>query len=191
MNWLVFALVTYAALVLQQGLGALLAVPMPGVGELTPSLLLIVLVFVALHAPAWSAVWAGLVLGLLADLQPGPMPEARLIGPHALGFLAGAYALLQLRGMVFRQSIITFAALTLTAGVFVTLVSVALLTVRGLPWPLGEPIPGWHAADQLVHRFLELIYTTLLSIPLGTLLARGMRLWAFPERTDRWPSARG
>jgi cell shape-determining protein MreD len=179
MNWLLFALVSYLALVAETGLRAIWTVSLPIAGDLSPSLLLIVLVFVGLHASPWTVTWSALALGLVADLQPGPMPEATLLGPTALGFLAGAYAVVQMRAMVFRESLLTFVILVLLTGLFVHLVAVALLTLRGLPWPLGEPIPGWSAPDQLVHRFLELMYTAALAVPAGLVLFRTTRLWAF------------
>jgi len=180
MNWLLFAIFSYLALMAEMGLRSVWMIPLPMAGDLTPSLLVIMLVFVGLFAPSWTVAWAGLVLGLLADLQPGPMPDAVLLGPTTLGFLVGAYAVLQMRTMVFRESLLAFVVLVLVTGLFIDLVTVALLTFREVPWPLGEPIPGWSAPTQLVHRFLELLYTAALAIPLGFALFRTIRIWGFP-----------
>jgi len=183
MNWLFFALATYLTLVVETGLRATWMLPIAG--GMTPALLLVLLVFIGLHAPTWTVIWAGLVLGLVADLQSSPMPETLLIGPTTLGYLAAAYTVLQLRSMVFRQSLLTLVALVLAAGLFAEGVTVAMLTVRSWSWTLGQPIPGWSAADQLVHRFLELIYTSAVALPLGVLLFRTTRLWGFAPRNER------
>jgi hypothetical protein len=42
-------------------------------------------------------------------------------------------------------------------------------------------IPDWSAADQLLRRFLELIYTVVLSAPLGAGLMRLRGLFGFEQ----------
>ena len=177
MNWLIFALFAFVTLVLDVGLRPLWAVPDAAAG-VSPCLLLVLMTFIAMRAPSAAALWAGLVLGLLVDLQIGP--AGLVMGPAALGFLAGAYAVLQVRTLVFRQSVATLAVITFVAGIFVHLVSVALYTARGLPFTPAEFITGWDAAEQLVHRFLELLYTCAVAVPFGWLLLRLANLWGFP-----------
>jgi hypothetical protein len=144
---------------------------------------LILLVFVAVRAPRSAVAWAALVLGFLIDLKPLPMPnelaDVALIGPGCLGYLAGGFVVVHLRSMVFRESSLTLAAMVLVAGVFAHLIMVALLTMRGLPWPLGEPVHGWDVADQLAGRFMEVVYTAGCAVPVGTLLRRLTPLWGF------------
>lgn len=178
MRWLIFSIFAYAMLAAQVGLRSLVSV-----GGVSPQFLLILAVYVGLMAPSAVVPWALLVLGLLVDLAPGNAHGLSLVGPAALGYLAGAYAVLQLRTLVFRQSVITLTALVLVAGVFVHLVIVALLTVRGVPWPLGEPVPGWSAADQLVQRFLSLLYTAVWAMPVGVVLFRTTPLWGFAGKS--------
>jgi rod shape-determining protein MreD len=185
MNWLVFTLISYLAVTVQRGMRPVWMIDSVSLGDVSPSLLLITLVFVTLHAPNWPALWGALTLGVLAEVLATPMPEAVLLGPHTLGFLAGGYAILQLRGMVFRQSLLAFVVLVMIAGLFVQLVAVALLTARGIPWPLGEPVPGWSAADQLVERFLDLLYTAALAVPLGWALFRTTPIWGFAGKVER------
>lgn len=180
MRWPVFAILAYLLLVVQEGCRTLLTI-----GNTTPSLLWILAVFVALWAPPRTVAGAGLILGLLADLihplpVSGHVSDVALIGPACLGYLTGTYVAVQLRGMVFRESPIAMAVLVLVAGMFVQLVIVALLTVRGLPWPLAQPIPGWHAADELVARFFSLLYAAVLAVPLGFILVQLQWLWGFP-----------
>ena len=178
MRWTTFVIMTYITLAIQEGLRTLLMF-----NEVSPSLVMILMVFIALHAPRSKAAWAALMLGLLTDLKPlplaDPLTDLTVIGPGCLGYLAATSVVLQLRAMVFRESAMSLAALVLLAGVFAHLVIVALLTMRGLPWPLGEPIQGWNVADQLVERFLEVLYTAIWALPMGVVLNRLIPLWDF------------
>lgn len=179
MRWPIFAIFAFAFLVIEDGLRTLMAI-----GFITPSLLLILMVFVGLWAPSTTGGWAAVILGALIDLTTpiydvGLVHDVALIGPACLGYLTGTYVTCQLRGMVFRDSPLAIAVLVVVAGMFVHLVTMAMLTIRGLPWPLGEPIPGWNAADQLVARFLNLLYTAVWAIPISFLLIRSKWLWAF------------
>lgn len=178
MNRLVFALITFVALVLETGLRTLFAL---GPTNATPSFLLVIAVFIGLLGQPGVVVWSFLVLGVLTDLQGGPVAGGVIIGPAALGYLAGAYAILQLRTLVFRESVLTLAVLTFVTGVFVQLVVVALYTFRGLPITPAEAIEGWSAANQLVERFLNLLYTAVVAIPLGFVLFRFAGIWGFPH----------
>lgn len=181
MNWLIFALFAFVLLALEIGLAPLLAV---GDG-IAPSFVLILAAYIGLLAPAALVPWALLILGLAVDLQPDPVPEATVLGPLALGYLAGALVVLQLRSLVFRESIISLAAMIFAMGIFVHLVAVALLTARGLGFVTNEPIPGFSASQQLVQRFLELVYTAALAVPVGYLLFKSTSLWQFAHGGKR------
>ena len=178
MRWSVFAIMVYLAVGLQEGLRTLLVI-----GYTSPSFLLILLVFIAVHAPRSTVAWSAMILGILVDLKPVPLTDqyadVAVIGPGCLGYLAGGLVVIHLRSMVFRESAMTVAALVLAAGVFIHLIIVALLTMRGLPWLLGEPIRGWNVADQLVDRFLEIVYTAAWAVPIAMGLNRLEPLWGF------------
>ena len=167
MNWLLFAILTYGFLLMQMGLTALLGIP--NAEGVTPNFLLIFAVFVGIQAPERMVGWSMLVIGLCANLLPGPM-NAPILGPVALGYLAGAFAVLQLRTLVFRESVISLAIMVVVVGIFIELVIVALYTARGLPILLGQPIPNWSATDELAHRFLMLLYSAVVSVPVGLVL---------------------
>lgn len=180
MNWIVFAITAYVALALEVALEPLLV--LPGPTGVTPSLVLVLAVYIGLMAPGAVVPWALLVLGILADLLPGPIQGATLLGPTALAYLVGAFALLQLRTLVFRESIITMAALTFGAGIFIQLTIIAILTMRGLPFLTAQPVPEWDAATQLVQRFFALLYSAAVALPLGAVLIKSTPLWGFPTR---------
>jgi len=179
MHWPVFAIFTFLLLILEDGLRTLISI-----GYTSPSLLLILLVFIALWASPAIGGWAAVILGLLTDLTTpvyaiGEVHDVALIGPCCLGYLTGAIVIVQLRGMVFRDSSLAMGVLVIISGAFVHLVIMALLTMRGLPWPVAEPIPGWSAADQLVARFFDLLYSGLVAVPLGYVLIRSRAIWGF------------
>ena len=124
-----------------------------------------------------------LILGVLSDLLvpirgAGPVGDFVLVGPYAAGFMVGGWAALQLRG-IFRRSIPGIVMTVLVVCFFVELMVVAAMTIRGLPWPIAEPLIGWSAADELVRRFWCLLYTTGMSIPLVYLLGGMLRLFHF------------
>jgi len=178
MRWSVFVIFAYLFLALEVGLDRLLHY-----GPVAPSFLLILGVFIGLSAPPMTAIWSMLILGLLTDLSRGYTTSDQqafwLIGPAALAYLCGGLAMLQLRGLVFRHSVIAMAVMVFVVGVFTYLVTVAMLTLRSLPWPLGDPIADWSATDRLVRAFSELVYCAFLAVPLGLVLARTEAMWGF------------
>lgn len=180
MNWLAFVLVTYLVLALEVGLRTLLMV-----GGVSPSFLLVLLVVVGLQASPLTTGFVALLLGALADLTAHGVPGGAVLGPNVLGFLLGGYALVHLRGLLFRESVVTLAIMTLTAGALVQLLVVALLLLR--QWWFRhtvEAIPHWSTADQLFTRFWLLLYSAVLSVPLGWLLLR-LRSFLGLDRIER------
>ncbi len=177
MNWLAFTLVAYIFLAMQAGLASLLG--MPDAQGVMPNFLLIFAVYIGLMAPTRTVAWGMLTLGLLANLLTVPVPDGIILGPEALGFLAGAFAVLQLRTLLFRESVITLAIMVFFVGIFIHLVTVALYTGRGLPFLLGDPVPGWSASYQLVRRFFELLYSAAAAVPIGFVLMRGKSFFNF------------
>jgi hypothetical protein len=187
MRWSVFILTAYVALLLQAGLANLLAY---GDSAVTPSFLLILGVFVGMWAPPRTVAWAMLVLGLLTDLTHaypiGDVQMIYLVGPASLGYLLGATAVCQLRSMVFRDSALALMVMVFLVGILVHLAAIALLTIRGWPWIPGEPIAGYSQTHALVEAFKQLLYTTLLALPVGYVLQRTSALWRFePAKPKR------
>ena len=177
MNWLIFLLMSYAALALEAGLRELWVV-----GTAAPSLALVLAVYVGLLAPASVVPWAWLALGVAADLQPGPLPQGPIIGPMALGYLTAGLMVLQLRKLLFRESILAMVACVLAGGAVAHLVAVGLLSLRGAGDAVGEPMAAF-AASQLAGRAVELVYTAAVALPVGWLLLRTTGLWGFANRS--------
>ncbi len=185
MRWIVFVIFAYVLLALEAGLSSAWRI-----GLSTPHLLLILLVFIGLYAAPLPLAWAALILGALVDLSPpfwpatGTAADVAILGPSVIGYLVGAYACLQLRTIVFRDSPVTLAGVVFVVGLLAQLVVVGLLTLRAMPlpgvgWLMGSPIPDFQPADELLRRFFDLIYTALVAIPLGMLLLRSVPLWGF------------
>lgn len=195
MRWWFLILICLLTLALDLGLRSLWMIPLgPGI---TPNLVLILMVFISLWATPLRAMWIALALGLALDLlHPWPLQgsveDLVVLGPMALGFAAGCYLILQLRSFLFRDSLISLAALVFLAGGFAHLLTLTLLILRTLPWlhPLfgGHRFPpAWSAADQLWQSFLSLLYSSLLALPLGWLLLRTLPFWSFDTPTPRSP----
>jgi rod shape-determining protein MreD len=181
MNWAVFAIAGYVALAMERGLAPLLAIPNATTG-VSPTFTLILVVWVALQAPGMVAVWAALLMGLALDAV-ATLYDGRggLLGPHALGYALGAYAVLQMRGMVFRQSGLTLGVMTFVGGLFVHLSIVTLLTLRGLPISPADAVPGWDTSGQLVGRFVGLLYTAGVAAVAAIALRPTVSWWGFPS----------
>ena len=177
MNWLTFSILAYLAYAVQ-----LVLAPQWSIDGHEPSLLLILLVFVALQAPGMHAAWAAVVLGILSDIFFDDYQTA-LIGPWAIGFLAAGYALVQMRNLLFKDSMFTIGIMTLVAGVFALLVAVTLFTMRdNIPVLGNTPVPGYRAVDQIYLGFWKLLYTAVVAVPVGYLLLKSQPLWGFSAR---------
>ena len=179
MNWFAFIVITFVLLILELGLESLLSIY-----GWTPSFMLILAVFVALSAPKQTALWAAMIIGLLVDLA-SPLSHSQelvLIGPACIGFVAGAFITIELRGLLFRNSPIAPAVMVLGVGVLVHLIIVAVITSRGFVWSqFGVPL-DWSLTQELVDRFFSLLYTALLAVPLGMGLVQLDPLWHFEHR---------
>ncbi|MEQ9455122.1 MAG: hypothetical protein RLN76_11100 [Phycisphaeraceae bacterium] len=177
MNWALFGVVAYLLLGVSFAAGG--AMEVVGV---RPEPILVLVAFVALMATWRTASWAAVAAGLCLDLLTVYPGGVVLIGPMAIGTVAGAFVVHQLRGVVFRHSLLTVVILTAVGGLFTEIFSVSLMAVRTLPWPVGEMIEGWRAADSLFRGFLSVIYTALLAVPIGALLLAIERWFGFAER---------
>ncbi len=188
MRWLTFFIFAYLMLVVEVGLRTLWSLPIGG--GVAPSLTLVLLVFVTLSARPVHAAWAAIILGVLVDLAPVAVTpqglDVLIVGPTSMGYLIGVAVTLRLRGVLFRQSPIALGIASLVLGAIALLMFVTLMSLRGVftlgplaGGPLGEPIPGWRASAQLIHGFVQVIYTALIALPVGYLLLKTDPWWRF------------
>lgn len=156
MNWTVFLLSLWLLLGLEIGLKPALAL---GPTTIAPSLVLPLVVFVAMHAPAVGALWAAAIAGLLLDLTfPIGLEgggEVRVPGPAALGFVLAATLVLSLRSMLIKRNPLTLLAMAIAGAIVSAVVVVALFTLRQAT---GDPI-AWHAGSELGSRLASSLYT--------------------------------
>lgn len=192
MRWPIFAIFAYVALALDQSVNVLLHIPTRW-GPVSPEFVLILAAFIGLWAPPNAVLWGCFLMGLFVDLNPaypgtGGANLQVIVGPAALGYLFGGYAMVQFRGLLHRDSPLAIGALTFASGLFIHLVIMAVLVLHGL---IQKPLPGWDPPDQLVYRFFTLLYTAVAAVPVAWLLVRTQWLWGFDTSRSGFIARRG
>lgn len=188
MNWVVFLIGGWIMLGLELGLKSALEL---GDTSIAPSFLAIYAVFLACSAPARTAQWACLVIGLFVDLSS---PIARsdtglytVIGPHALGALLMCQLVLALRGLMFRRNPLTLAFLSFVGYLTWQVLVTAIFTVRHLT---GDPTL-WSASGELLGRAGASLYTGIWALPVSLVLILLMPLFGFQHLPHRFHQRRG
>jgi cell shape-determining protein MreD len=194
MRWGVFAIFALAVLSIDAGLSDVLRIE--SLWEIRPNLCGVLAVFVALSAPRIAALWGCLVIGLLLDLSveytTGGNRAVFLVGPYALGLLAGGWLVLRARTMVFRRRALTIGVMTMASLLLAQAIIVFLLFLRSRSWYPGGPIhwPDTSVGIELFRRILIAVYSGLAAIPCGWLLVRTLPLWGFQTGVHRTPVMR-
>jgi hypothetical protein len=172
-NWTVFTIFAYVFLAVQSGLvpAMRLASDWP-YGPVSPRLELILVVFVGLFAARRTSLAAWATMGLAVDLLTEYPDGVTLIGPFALGFLAGGLVLHHLRGMVLRTHPLSLAFSVFVCGLAVQLVVVAIFAIRAS----YDPMPGFSGGSALAARLLGLIYTAAIALVLAWPLMKTVNL---------------
>ncbi len=166
MNPIVLGVALWLLLGLEMGLRDLLAI---GAWSVGPSLVIPLVVFVALAAPAKAALWFALIAGLSRDLvgvvalQGGG--GAVIVGPGVLGAMLGAQLVLSARGIVMKRNPLTLAILSVFAAGVTEIVRVAALTVRSAYDPIV-----WSAGERLGAALLSAVYTGVAGLALALVL---------------------
>ena len=130
MRWTVAIVVGYVLFGLELVVRRELA--LGGGDKVSPGFLLPFVVFVALYAPARTAMWVGLIVGVLLDLLSVRGEGDVVVGPHALGFAAAAYLTLAARASVFSHRRTTMAVLSVGGALLAELIAVTLMSVRSM-----------------------------------------------------------
>ena len=186
MNWAVLAIAAVLGLVLDQSVLDGLALDRldpASARQIKPSFCGMLAVFVALGAPRMPALWACFILGMLLDLSlPLTLAPDRafyLVGPHALGYVAGGWLVVKGKAMVFRQRPLTMGVMTFGLLLVVHVVVVILYQIR--VWHPGQEVcwTDGSVGGALFRRALGALYSGLFAIPVGWLLVKSMPLWGF------------
>ncbi len=185
----IFAIFTLLALSIDAGFSDLLRIE--SLWAVRPNFCGVLAVFVALSAPRSTALRVCFVIGLLLDLTieytAGGSRGVYLVGPYALGLLAGGWVVLRGRTMVFRRRALTIGVMTLIALLVTQAIVVMLLVLRSRSWYPGGPIhwPDTALGIELLRRILIAVYSGLAALPFGWLLVRTLPVWGFQTGVHR------
>jgi rod shape-determining protein MreD len=166
MRWLPFLILAYVFVAVQFSLGSVLH----HWGEWTPNLVLLLVLFIGMHAMLEPALVAGLILGLMHDVI-----ASHGIGTYALGYAMLAFFAVQLRGIMYSDHIVTHVMMPFLLGVILVVYLVFRQWVRGFYYP----------PDDLVSfggRFMGVLVTTAAAIPVIGLLRKIRKVFAFENR---------
>lgn len=165
MRWFPFLILAYLVVAVQLSLRAAL-----GWGNWTPNLVLIVVLFVGMHAALEPAMIGGLVLGLMHDVI-----ASNGIGTYALGYVAVAAIAVQLRSVMYSDHIVTHVMMPLGLGFGLLVYMLFRQWVRNLYYPFDHPLTfGGGMASLFV--------TCIIAVPLIGFLRRFRRAFAFENR---------
>lgn len=158
MRWPVVAVVGYLLIGLELTVRRALAIGPPDAATIAPSFIIPFLVFVAMSAPVVPTLWVALLMGLAVDLRsPRDGGTLLVVGPYALGYMAGAYLVVTMRGIMFRRNPLSVMFLSLLSSLLAELIVVAFFSIRGM-YSIDT---DFSAGRELLHRLLSSLYTAL------------------------------
>jgi len=177
MNWIAFAVAAWIALGAELGLKPALAL---GASSVAPSFALILLAFVAMWAPPVAVYTAALIVGAALDMTHPPVlaggaSSVVVIGPYALGCLAGAYAAVTSRGLLIKQNPLAFAFVAFVLALVTHAVAVTLLRIRA---SYDDVLVTF--SHEVGVRLLSSVYTAALALLAGPLLRLFIPVFGFP-----------
>lgn len=165
MRWLPFAILSYLIVSLQFALGGILQL-----GEYTPSLVLLFLIFIGLHAPLDAALIGGFTLGFMHDVV-----SAHGIGTYALAYSLIAGLTFQLRSIMYADHVATHFTITIILGVLL----VGYLVFRH--WMRSFYFAG-EASIQVWPQIVAVFVAAVIAIPAIYGLRRIRRVFAFSNK---------
>ena len=178
MRWGVFILALAVCLTLDIAFLQVLAI-----GPIFPGVCGALVVYVSLFAPRLTALWAALLTGVMLDLGSPALLSTdqviHVIGPHALGFVFGAYLVLLLRSIVVRRNPLTVGMLILPCLLAASLVYMGLWSIRTFYVETQVPWVGDTAVGELGRLMGWAFYSAIIGIPIGWLLLLSWGIWKF------------
>ena len=181
MRWPVVAIMAYVVLGLEVAVKPALAIA-PANYRFDPTFVVPFLTFIALSGPTVPVLWVALVLGMVVDLYTErDAGDLVVLGPYALGYMAGAYLVLVMRGLMFRRSPLSMIFLSILATAICELVVVFIFTLRHVY--TGPEL--WSAGTELANRLLGAGYTALSGGLLSLILFPLTPLFGFQDIHSR------
>lgn len=181
MTWPAVIVISWVLLALDHGLRGLLTL---GDAGPRPSLIFALLVAIGLAAPASSAIWAALALGVTVDLldqvtaRTGEVVTLRtVLGPNALGYLAAMQFFLTMRPLVNKRNPLSFGFLALTGSILSGVIVVIAFTIRTI---YNDPIV-WHAKHELLVMLGSALYTGAAALFLSLALIPMSAFMGLPQ----------
>lgn len=188
MRWWIF--VPAMALVLSLDVTV---VPLLSVGGCAPHLWAVVLAFVAMYASRESTLAAAILTGLWLDAAhpalaagAGVPAAVPVFGPHALACTAGAWAVLELRSVLYRRNTLTVA---LASGTCAAASAVAFIAIAGIRAAYADPSPLWGAgsgAAAIGSDLLAALYTAVVALLPARWLQASLGAWDFATAGPRF-----
>lgn len=165
MRWLPFLIIAYFVVSLQFALSGIL-----NLGEKTPNLALLLLIFIGLHAPLDAVLLAGFTLGLMHDV----------ISAHGIGAYALAYSLIgglafQLRGVMYADHVATHFTITILLGVLLVLYLMFRHWLRSFVFVDEVSITFWP-------QMMGVLFSALLAMPAIHFLRKIRRTFSFSNK---------
>jgi rod shape-determining protein MreD len=153
LNWILVLVIAYLLCLMQTGMTSWLR----WWGEASPNLLLVLLIFLGLHAPLHTLAMASVVLGVAYDLT-----HSTPFGFGTISFALIGLSMVQLRQMVFREHPISHATLGLVCGVMLAVILVVLQWFRG--WVFEIPIESRSSLGVLLKSAVLTIPATVVLV---------------------------
>jgi rod shape-determining protein MreD len=158
MRWFRFAVLTIVATILQTSfLGAVWVVN----PEITPNLLLILLVFFAIHSESNDAVITSFIIGFAADLAS---PAAGLMGPRIISFGLFGTLLSNLQDVISLRRLPLQGVAIFVVGLLTSILSCLLAYIR--PGPVAISV----AREFFWQPVLSAFIGPFLSLPIAWLM---------------------
>lgn len=140
---------------------------------------------IASFGPAIGVMWAAFLGGLLVDLTWGvalqgqSLGQATFVGPHALGFVLGAWVILKSRRVFVRRNPMAVAALAVLGAVVAQMAALCILLVRDAIDPAVSLPP------QGVVRLVGALYTALPALGVAMCVRWLLPLLGLPDPYDK------
>ena len=183
MNPVGFVVVLWVVLGLDWGLRSSLELGSTGI---VPSLLAVLLTFVCVRAPKGAALWSAIVIGVLIDLLRDVSLDGRdettvVVGPAAVGAMAAAALVLNVRGLLYQRNVVSIAILSGFAAVLMNLTAAMLLVIRSRVDDVIAP------GSQLSTALGSAVYTAVVALlVLPVLMAVSGLMGLRAERRSRF-----